>query len=119
MNVLLGQMQDVNTTGTLSTQDLIPTSSGLMMAAMSNQAEVVARLVKIESLDINLRGMQENTALTFAAGQVHLAKCHQLVLILTSGLQRHYAPPSQIGCRPKRHQFFRQFKFRSGGFSYK
>ena len=65
-------MQDVNTTSTLSSQDVLPTSSGLMMAANSNQAEVVARLVKLDGLDINLRGMHENTAFTFAAGQVHL-----------------------------------------------
>ena len=112
-------MQDVNKTGTLSSEDVLPTSSGLMMAAMSNQVEVVATLVKFDGLDINLRGMLENTALTFAAGQVHLTNDNQLVLILTSGFQRHYAPPPQIWCRPIHHRLFRQIKFRSGCFSYK
>ena len=40
-----------------------------MMAAMSNQAEVVERLVKLAECDINMRGLGHNTALTFAAGQ--------------------------------------------------
>ena len=40
-----------------------------MMAAMSNQAEVVERLVKLAECDINMRGLGLNTALTFAAGQ--------------------------------------------------
>ena len=72
-------MQDVNTTGTPSSPDVLSTTSGLMMAAMSNQVEVVERLVKLDNLNINLRGMQENTALTFAAGQVRSARDTQLV----------------------------------------
>ena len=39
-----------------------------MMAAMSNQLEVVERLVKEAECDINMRGLGNNTALTFAAG---------------------------------------------------
>ena len=73
-------MQDVNTTGTPSSPDVLSTTSGLMMAAMSNQVEVVERLVKLDNLNINLRGMQENTALTFAAGQVQSARDTQMVL---------------------------------------
>ena len=40
-----------------------------MMAAMSNQLEVVERLVRVAECDINMRGIGHNTALTFAAGQ--------------------------------------------------
>ena len=40
-----------------------------MMAAMSNQLEVVERLVQVPECDVNMRGLGHNTALTFAAGQ--------------------------------------------------
>ena len=40
-----------------------------MMAAMSNQAVVVGRLVEVAECDVNMRGLGLNTALTFAAGQ--------------------------------------------------
>ena len=62
----------MNTTGTPSSPDVLATTSGLMMAAMSNQVEVVERLLELDHLDVNMRGMQENTALTFAASQVPL-----------------------------------------------
>ena len=62
----------MNTTGTPSSPDVLSTTSGLMMAAMSNQVEVVERLLREESLDVNMVGMQGNTALTFAAGQVRV-----------------------------------------------
>ena len=62
-------LQDVNTTGTPHSPELLAGTSGLMMAAMSNQAEVVARLVEEADCDINMRGLGLNTALTFAAGQ--------------------------------------------------
>eukprot|EP00091_Calanus_sinicus_P000772 TRINITY_DN10709_c0_g1_i1.p1 TRINITY_DN10709_c0_g1~~TRINITY_DN10709_c0_g1_i1.p1 ORF type:complete len:211 (-),score=44.24 TRINITY_DN10709_c0_g1_i1:106-738(-) len=75
---LLEKGVDVNTTGTPSSPDVLSTTSGLMMAAMSNQVEVVERLVKLDNLNINMRGMQENTALTFAAGQGY----KDIVLIL-------------------------------------
>ena len=73
--------QDVNTRGTPSSADVLSSTSGLMMAAMSNQAEVVERLLRVETVDVNMRGMQENTALSFAAGQV--SGNHTVVLYLT------------------------------------
>merc|ERR1719500_2151253 len=66
---LLEKGVDVNTRGTPSSAAVLSTTSGLMMAAMSNQVEIVERLLKVEAIDVNMRGMQENTALTFAAGQ--------------------------------------------------
>ena len=67
---MVKMMQDVNTTGTPSSPNVLSTTSGLMMAAMANQIEIVERLLKEPNCDVNMRGMQENTALTFAAGQV-------------------------------------------------
>ena len=40
-----------------------------MMAAMSNQALVVGRLVEVAECDVNMQGLGLNTALTFAASQ--------------------------------------------------
>ena len=74
--------QNVNTTGTPSSPDVLSTTSGLMMAAMSNQVEVVERLLKIDKLNVNMKGMQENTALTFAAGQVRRILSDVVGLIL-------------------------------------
>ena len=72
--------QDVNTTGTPNSPELLAGTSGLMMAAMSSQAAVVARLVEEEDCDVNMRGLGLNTALTFAAGQ----GCSQVLLSLLS-----------------------------------
>jgi len=80
---LLEKGVDVNTTGTPSSPDVLSTTSGLMMAAMSNQVEVVERLLKEESLDVNMVGMQGNTALTFAAGQGY--KDIVLALLMSGG----------------------------------
>jgi len=66
---LLEKGVDVNATGTPSSPDLLASTTGLMMAAMSNQVDVMERLLRQDKLDVNKRGMQENTALTFAAGQ--------------------------------------------------
>ena len=61
--------QDVNTTGTPNSLDLLAGTSGLMMAAMSNQVLVVRRLLEVAECEVNMRGLGLNTALTFAAGQ--------------------------------------------------
>ena len=62
----------MNTTGTpTSPGSVLGGTSGLMMAAMSGQLEVVERLVLCPDLDINRRGLGDNSALTFAAGQGH------------------------------------------------
>ena len=66
---LISKGVDVNTTGTPHSPDTLSGTSGLMMAAMSNQLEVVERLVMLPQLDINRRGLGQNSALTFAAGQ--------------------------------------------------
>ena len=82
---LLAKGVDVNTTGT-PTADLLSGTSGLMMAAMSNQIEVVERLVRREELDINRKGLGQNSALTFAASQGYTAI---LLLLLRSGADPH------------------------------
>jgi len=69
LDKLLEKGVDVNTTGTPSSPDLLASTTGLMMAAMSKQVEVVERLLQVDQLDVNKRGMQDNTALTYAAGQ--------------------------------------------------
>ena len=67
---LLERGVDVNTTGVPDTgPSVLSGTTGLMMAAMSGQTEVVERLVRVPELDINRRGLGQNSALTFAAGQ--------------------------------------------------
>ena len=82
---LLAKGVDVNTTGT-PTADLLSGTSGLMMAAMSNQIEVVERLVRRQELDINRKGLGENSALTFAASQGYT---DTMLLLLRSGADPH------------------------------
>jgi len=66
---LIAKGVDINTTGTPNSPDVLSGTSGLMMASMSNQVEIVERLVRMPELDINRKGLGENSALTFAAGQ--------------------------------------------------
>ena len=72
----------MNTTGTPHSPDLLSGTSGLMMAAMSNQTEVVERLVQEAQCHVNMRGLGDNTALTFAAGQGH---SHVVLTLLKAG----------------------------------
>ena len=83
---LLERGVDVNTTGVPDYPDTGPSvlsgTTGLMMAAMSGQTEVVERLVRVPELDINRRGLGQNSALTFAAGQ---GNTEILLTLLRSG----------------------------------
>ena len=73
----------MNTTGTpTSPGSVLGGTSGLMMAAMSGQLEVVERLVLCPDLDINRRGLGDNSALTFAAGQGHTQVSYYIVSII-------------------------------------
>ena len=80
---LLERGVDVNTTGVPDTgPSVLSGTTGLMMAAMSGQTEVVERLVRVPELDINRRGLGQNSALTFAAGQ---GNTEILLTLLRSG----------------------------------
>ena len=73
----------MNTTGVPdSGPSVLSGTTGLMMAAMSGQTEVVERLVMVPELDINRRGLGHNSALTFAAGQ---GNTEILLTLLRSG----------------------------------
>ena len=80
---LLERGVEVNTTGVPdSGPSVLSGTTGLMMAAMSGQTEVVERLVTVPELDINKRGLGQNSALTFAAGQ---GNTEILLTLLRSG----------------------------------
>ena len=82
---LLERGVEVNTTGVPDTGDsVLSGTTGLMMAAMSGQTEVVERLIRLPELDINRRGLGQNSALTFAAGQ---GNTEILLTLLRSGLK--------------------------------
>merc|ERR1719481_1482253 len=73
---------DLNTVGTPTAPDVLASTTGLMMAAMSGQEEVIRYLIGRAELDIDFKGMQGNTALTYAVGQGHI---YCAFLLLGSG----------------------------------
>merc|ERR1711994_1092347 len=54
-------------------------NSGLMMAAMENQVEVLDCLLRLDNIDVNMTAIQGNTALTYAAAQGNSIAVSQLV----------------------------------------
>merc|ERR1719234_2119229 len=70
---LLEKGVDVNTTGVPSSDlpsDVLSNTSGLMIATMAQQVEVVERLLEEKDLDVDRRGKNGETALTIGALQV-------------------------------------------------
>jgi len=70
---LLEKGVDVNTTGVPSDSalpsDVLSSTSGLMIATMAQQVEVVERLLEEKDLDVDRRGKNGETALTIGALQ--------------------------------------------------
>merc|ERR1712203_445684 len=66
---LLEKGVDVNTVGVPSSQDALTNASGLMIATMAQQVDVVERLLAEEDVDVDRRGKNGETALTIAALQ--------------------------------------------------
>merc|ERR1712203_301991 len=66
---LLEKGVDVNTVGVPSSQDALTNTSGLMIATMAQQVDVVERLLAEEDVDVDRRGKNGETALTIAALQ--------------------------------------------------
>merc|ERR1712192_367754 len=67
----MGKGVDVNTTGVPSSlpSDVLSNTSGLMIATMAQQVEVVERLLEEKDLDVDRRGKNGETALTIGALQ--------------------------------------------------
>ena len=88
VEALLEKGVDVNTTGVEGGPETLSNTSGLMMAAMAGQARVLEKLLTIQTVDVNRRGKNGDTALTIAA----LQGCEECVaLLLRSG-----ADPSAV-----------------------